>query len=763
MSAYPLFLIPLLPLLGAAFSLLVGRRAGKNVVTLVTIGAVGGAALVATRAVWLLGTQLPASGYLSDSFFSAPWMKAGDLTVSAGLMMDRLSAVLSLVVTWIAMLIHIYASAYMEHDEGYTRFFAYLNLFTGAMLILVLGDSLPVTFVGWEGVGLCSYLLIGFWHDKEANAYAGRKAFVANRVGDLGFLLGMFLLFSVTGSLKYGDIAGHVDQLHKAMWFGVPAAYFIALCLLLGATGKSAQIPLYVWLPDAMAGPTPVSALIHAATMVTAGVYVVARMHVVFEVAPAALGLVAAIGAATALFAATIGIAQRDLKKVLAYSTISQLGFMFVGVASYVDDTSNYHGGIFHLVTHAFFKACLFLGAGSVMHALHHEGDIMRMGGLKKYLPHTRWTFLLACLAIAGFPGLGGFWSKDAILAGAHAANAWPMSPEALRYVASGQGGLAAATEAWLATHGGYVLYGVLLLAAFCTAFYMFRLYFLVFEGEFRGTEEQRHHIHESPAAMTGVLWVLAIGAIVTGLLGVPDALVHGGDRFAAWLSPVLAPQHREEDLHHFIVMASIASATGLLGIGLAWLLYGHGVSARVRNFVASFPRLYRTVANKYYVDEAYTVLFIRPVKWLAFLLWKAVDTFVIDMVLVNGSAILVGGIGKVVRYVHNGDVQRYVVAVVVGAVGIIGGAAYYPVWAAAHAGFEVEGRAVKMRDLAPVSSNRRLVYSVAWDAGAEPRPAPTGRLNHRFDSAGAKTIHIEVSDPMWGTSWRTNHEVNVP
>ncbi|MFI5290570.1 MAG: NADH-quinone oxidoreductase subunit L, partial [Polyangia bacterium] len=356
-AAFPLHLIPLLPLAGAAFALLVGKRAGKDAVTLVCLGVVAAAALMAFYAVYLLHGQLPPGGSLTDAFFDAPWMKAGDLEVHPGLMLDRLSAVMVMVVTGIGFLIHLYSTAYMEHDEGYTRFFGYLNLFMAAMLILVLGDSLLVTFVGWEGVGLCSYLLIGFWFDKDANAYAGRKAFVVNRIGDFAFLLAMFLTFSITSTLKYSDMGGVVEALHAPLWFGLPGAYFVGILILIGCTGKSAQIPLYIWLPDAMAGPTPVSALIHAATMVTAGVYMVARMHVVFEVAPATLAAVAGIGAATALFAATIAIAQRDLKKVLAYSTISQLGFMFVAVGSHLHGTSNYEAGIFHLVTHAFFKA----------------------------------------------------------------------------------------------------------------------------------------------------------------------------------------------------------------------------------------------------------------------------------------------------------------------------------------------------------------------------------------------------------------------
>jgi len=411
---------------------------------------------------------------LVDQFFEKDWITAGDLHVAAGLMLDRLSAVMVLIVTWIALLIHIYATGYMEHEPDYARFFGYLNLFTGSMLILVLGDSLPVTFVGWEGVGLCSYLLIGFWYQEDKNATAGRKAFIVNRVGDFGFLLGICLLWTLLGTVKYAEMGSLLNELRRPFWMGWPAGYWVAVFLFIGCMGKSAQIPLYVWLPDAMAGPTPVSALIHAATMVTAGVYVVARTHGIFDITPsAAQMLVSGIGAITALLAATIGIVQRDFKKVLAYSTVSQLGFMFVGVGS-----GAYVAGIMHLMTHAFFKAGLFLGAGSVMHAMGGEGDITKMGGLGKHMPITRWTFFVYCLAIAGIVPFAGFFSKDAILAGAFAAEfrmAGTMVP----------------WQAKLVALYPKLLWAMLAVAAMCTAFYMWRLYFMVFTGKFRGTEEQ--------------------------------------------------------------------------------------------------------------------------------------------------------------------------------------------------------------------------------------------------------------------------------
>jgi len=787
---FPLHLIPLLPFIGAAIALLIGRRLGNNIITLLCCGSVAGSFLVTIKAFLTLHEDLGPTGALVGRFFDAPWMKAGDLTIMAGLVMDHLSAVLCLVVTGVGLLIHIYSTAYMEHDERYTRFFAFLNLFTGSMLVLVLGDSLPVTFVGWEGVGLCSYLLIGFWLDKDANALAGRKAFVVNRIGDFGFLLAMFLIFAKTGTLKYSELPAHLGELHAAVWFGLPAAYFIGFLILLGATGKSAQIPLYVWLPDAMAGPTPVSALIHAATMVTAGVYVVARMHFVFELAPVTLAAVAVIGAATALFAATIGIAQRDLKKVLAYSTISQLGFMFVGVGSYLGgtQTSNYQAGIFHLVTHAFFKAGLFLAAGSVMHGLAGEGDIMRMGGLKKWMPQTRWTFWVYCLAISGIFPFAGFWSKDAILGGLIDAK-WPTS-----------GPPSNGFEHWLFTPGasgdyyinlGHWLYPVMLLAAGCTAFYMFRLYFLVFAGKYRGAgaavvethgDEHDDHAHahahghdhghddhghgpahESPAAMTVVLWILAAGSLLVGLLGIPDVVSAGHDLFGEWLSPVLPPLAHAEELSGFLTFALIALGTSLLGIGLAWLFYADGVSPIVTRFVARFPRLYRLVFNKYYIDEVYDFLVVRPVRYTAFVLWKAFDAFFIDLLFVNGVGFIVSGFGKLSKYLQNGDLQRYIVAVIVGGAVIVGVATHYDVWAGAKFDAKVQGREVEVTAHGAGPTAKRLQYRVDWNGDGKfstTQMQPTFR--HTYDSPGAHKIAVEAIDPRWGTVSRESHTVKV-
>lgn len=749
-AAFPLYLIPLFPLLGAAFALLLGKRLGKEIITLTSVGAVFLSLMVACRAVWLLAVALPPSGSLVDSFFNAPFIQAGTISINAGLALDRLSSVLLLVITSIGFLIHIYSSAYMDHDAGYTRFFGYLNLFTGAMLILVLGDSLLVTFVGWEGVGLCSYLLIGFWYDKEANANAGRKAFVVNRVGDFGFLTAIFLLLSVTGTVKYSEIGGMVNALHTTLWFGLPAAYYIGLFVLVGAAGKSAQIPLYVWLPDAMAGPTPVSALIHAATMVTAGIYVITRMHSLYEVAPATLAAVAAIGAITALFAATIAITQRDLKKVLAYSTVSQLGFMFAGVGSYLNGSSNYHAGIFHLVTHAFFKAGLFLGAGSVMHALSGEGDITRMGGLKRYLPHTRWTFLIYCLAIAGIFPFAGFWSKDAILAGVHAA-AWPV------------GAGAKPIEIWFAAHTGHMLYLTLLAAAGCTAFYMFRLYFLVFEGEFRGTEEQRHHLHESPAAMTGVLWLLALGAILVGLLGIPDVVHEGADRFGHWLSPLLMAQLREESLHEFVVAAGIATLVSMLSITLAYVLYSHGFSKTVRRIASRMPRLYQLSLNKYYIDEIYDRLIVRPLHTLALVLWKLVDTVIIDGT-VNAVGYLFAGIGRLFRYTQNGDTQRYLITLVLGLAATIWWASSFTAHRAAKFTVEHHGAEVEVTATLADPNNHRVRYRIDWEGGHQFGAEQSSiHFSHHYDAPGEKRITVQASDGRWGSVSTESQKVLVP
>src|SRR5688500_9712598 len=547
---YALLLVVLLPLAGAAINgirAFASPKARKNrtVTNAVAIGATALSALIAT-----FGVVMPYIGHGADTPFEHSyytWIPSGMGHVAGGLIssfdvdfavrVDPLSCVMLMVVTWVGFLIHVYATGYMSHEEGYTRFFTYLNLFMFMMLLLILGGNYMVLFVGWEGVGLCSYLLIGFYYDKNFAADAGKKAFIVNRIGDFGFLLGIFLIFNTFGSADFSKVfalasAGGVEQ-----YGGIATA--ICLLLFVGACGKSAQIPLYVWLPDAMAGPTPVSALIHAATMVTAGVYMIVRSNVLYRLSPDAMMVVAIVGGLTALFAATIGLRQFDIKKVLAYSTVSQLGFMFIAVG-----VGAFSAGIFHLVTHAFFKACLFLGSGSVIHAMSGEQDIRNMGGLKSKIPHTFMTFAIATYAIAGLPLAAGFFSKDEILV-----SAWstPYFPGVGKFV-------------WaLGT-----------LAAFCTAFYMYRLLYLTFFGKFRGTHDQEHHLHESPPSMTVPLWILAILSIFGGLLSLPHGIWHGPS-LSSWLhsiTPEVPGTFREIHiaLSTEIMIAAISTAIAVAG-----------------------------------------------------------------------------------------------------------------------------------------------------------------------------------------------------
>lgn len=764
-ASFPLYLIILLPLLGAALNLIFGRRLGNGFVSMVACGAVAGAALVATKAVLALA-PMPAKSALIDQLFAGDWITAGDMHIAAGLLLDHLSSVLVLIVTWVALLIHIYATGYMEHEPDFARFFGYLNLFTGSMLILVLGDSLPVTFVGWEGVGLCSYLLIGFWHTEDKNASAGRKAFIVNRIGDFGFLLGICLLYTAVGTVKYGDLSAVSDSFSRPLWmiFGKDpehAAFFyrwsvgyaIALCLFIGCMGKSAQIPLYVWLPDAMAGPTPVSALIHAATMVTAGVYVVARTHVLFDITPnAARMLVASIGALTALFAATIGIVQRDFKKVLAYSTVSQLGFMFVGVG-----TGAYTAGIFHLMTHAFFKAGLFLGAGSVMHAMGGEGDITKMGGLGKHMPITRWTFFVYCLAIAGIVPFAGFFSKDAILAGAFAARfymAQDMSP----------------FERSLVEAYPHILWGVLVLAALCTAFYMWRLYFMVFTGKFRGTHEQEHHLHESPMSMTLPLVVLAFGSIASGFIGVPaifghtlhlpESVEHVTSFFQDWLGragvrPGLEP---EEHWLEWLLMG-IALTISVAGIGLAALLYRGGISKTAEKLKESLRPVYALLWNKYYVDELYHLVFVRPTQIVARVLWKIADALVIDGGLTKVGPAVVGAAGSLLRRAQNGDVQRYLIVVMLGAASVLFFSTYWLPYKGVQGTTRVEKRKVTLELGQGRVAPGRLFFQIDWDGDGKWEDVDTRftTLTHEYQSAGTYKIVVEARDPVWGVIKRSD------
>jgi NADH-quinone oxidoreductase subunit L len=604
-----LWLIPLLPFAGFVINGLFGRRFSKSVVNIFAVGS------VLLSFAWVLKIVLGLGDLTSphvEHYFT--WIQSGNFTLNCDFAVDRLTEVMLLVVTGVGSLIHIYSIGYMAHEHGpnfggYYRFFAYLNLFMFFMLVLVLGANFLVLFVGWEGVGLCSYLLIGFYFDKKFATDAGNKAFIVNRIGDFGFSLAMFYIFKTFGSLDFGTV------FQKAPGAPESALTLIGLLLLVGATGKSAQIPLYVWLPDAMAGPTPVSALIHAATMVTAGVYMTARSWPIYTHAPAAMETIAVIGIATAFFAATIGIAQNDIKKVFAYSTVSQLGYMFVGVGC-----GAFGAGIYHLVTHAFFKALLFLGSGSVIHALSGEQDLRNMGGLRKHTPWTFWVMMCAGVAIAGIPPFAGFFSKDAILLAAYHHAPWMY---------------------WLGT-----------LTAGITAFYVFRAMFLAFFGDYRGHE---HHPHESPAVMLAPLVVLAALSLAGGyIFKVPQ-----------FLSTVFPPMEEGEDM----TLVAISVAAGVLGIFLAWLMYV--AQPRLADSL-SIKGLYKLVYNKYFVDEVYDATVVKPmVGGSRVLLWRFADVGVIDG-LANGIASRARDIGVVLRSLQSGNIRSYAAWVLFGSVLLI-------------------------------------------------------------------------------------------
>jgi len=635
-----LWLIPAFPLAGFLINGLLGRRIGDRAVGFVGPAAVGASFAVAVAAFVALAGRPVEARVLDQNLYT--WLAVGDFYAQAAFLLDPLSAVMVLVVTGVGFLIHVYSVGYMRGDPGFWRFFAYLNLFTFAMLILVMADNFLLMFVGWEGVGLCSYLLIGFWFDNDDYASAGKKAFIVNRIGDFGFLIAIFLIFGSFGSIAFADVLPHAASVLEP---GAPLAFWICFFLFVGAVGKSAQIPLYVWLPDAMAGPTPVSALIHAATMVTAGVYMVARAHALYELAPTALAIVAGVGAATALFAATIGLVQNDIKKVLAYSTISQLGYMFLGVG-----VAAFAAGIFHLVTHAFFKALLFLGAGSVIHALHDEQDMRRMGGLRAHMPVTYWTMLAATLAIAGIPPLAGFVSKDEIL--------W---------------------KTWESGHP--VLWAIGFVTAGLTALYMFRLFFLTFHGEFRGTDAEKAHLHESPWSMAGPLAALGVLSVAGGWIGLPAAigepLGHVPNLFHDWLAPVFESGHgAAAEAHHAIppieyglMAASVAVAA--LGVMVAWRLYLK--DPRLPERIAErFHGAYVVLRGKYYVDEAYDFLVVRPFLGLSRFAWRIVDDGLIDGLGVRGSGAVVRfGSGVASRW-ESGYLQGYVVVFFGGAVAVL-------------------------------------------------------------------------------------------
>ena len=690
-------LIPLFPLFGFAVNASLGRRLPKTVsgglASLVMLAAFA----VSVLTVWQLASLAPSQRVMEQTLYT--WIASGDFVLDLTFRLDPLASVMILVITGIGSLIHIYSTAYMheESDSEYARYFSYLNLFAAFMLVLVMGGKFLVLFIGWKGVGLCSYLLIGFWYEKRSAADAGKKAFVVNRIGDYAFILGTLLIFLRFGTLDFQRVASAAAPLAPESTFGMLS--LATLLLFIGATGKSAQIPLFTWLPDAMEGPTPVSALIHAATMVTAGVYMIGRNAVLFGHAPETMGVVAVIGGATALMAGTIGLVQNDIKRVLAYSTVSQLGYMFLAMG-----VGAFGAGIFHLYTHAFFKACLFLGSGAVIHALHGEQDIRNMGGLKTALPITYWTFLIGSLAIAGVPGLAGFFSKDEILFETFA-------------------------------HGHTILWVIGILTSLLTATYMFRLVFLTFHGERRegaiapdigaiahdaGAISHDHvaishqpgaashhddhgshghgagsHLHDAPPAMAFALIVLALGSVLAGYVGVPHAL-GGSNALAAWMEPSFearsvttlageqvatpgepaatvageAGVESEESLE--LTLMVVSSLVALLGIGLAAFIWLKRREIADRA-AGAFHGMYTLLLNKYYVDEIYDAAIVQPIRIVSQEgLWRGVDVHLIDGA-VNGTASIVEGGSSLMRRLQTGSVRAYAGSLLIGVVLILG------------------------------------------------------------------------------------------
>ncbi|HCC69126.1 MAG TPA: NADH-quinone oxidoreductase subunit L [Nitrospiraceae bacterium] len=622
-------LIPLLPLIAFAINIVFGRGIIREKAHWVAILAVLGSFFIS------LSTFLEVLNGKVINYDVYNWVVSGNFRVTIGFLIDQLTAIMLIVVTSVSLLVHIYSVGYMRGDKGYYRFFAYLSLFTFSMLMLVMGNNLLQLYLGWEAVGLCSYLLIGFWYEKKSASNAGKKAFIVNRFGDFGFCLGVIMIFLTLGSLHYTDIFPKVNTLEgqtiNILGYNVDLITLIALLLFCGAVGKSAQIPLHIWLPDAMEGPTPVSALIHAATMVTAGVFMVARLNPLFSLSETAMNVVALTGAITCLLAATIALVQNDIKRIVAYSTISQLGYMFLACG-----VGAYGAGIFHLYTHAYFKALLFLGAGSVLHAMAGELDIQKMGGLKKRMPVTYWTFLIAALSMAGIPGLAGFFSKDKIL--------------------------------WLAYNAGTIGKIVWVMGtavAVLTAFYIFRIIFLVFHGRFRGGHEQEHHLHESPRVMTIPLIILAIGAVSAGWVGIPE-LVGGSNAITHFFEPILGYPHvvatHEEEW--MVIGISIVAAIG--GIILAWIFYSFKPEIP-KTLAAKFKGIYTTLWNKYYVDELYDLIIVRPTRWTANSILVAVTDEKIIEGVVNGVPGAIRNFGEKLRKLQTGHLQHYAVGMALG------------------------------------------------------------------------------------------------
>lgn len=678
---YYLGLIVLLPLLGAMINGLFGAKLPSRLVNVIACGAMllsFAFALISVRGMAAQGMSEAgrwAAGQISYTAYS--WMYSGSLTADISFLLDPLSATLVLIITGVGFLIHVYSTAYMAEDPAKWRYFSYLNLFVFSMLLLVLGKNMLVTFIGWEGVGLCSYLLIGFWYTDADKAAAGQKAFIANRVGDFGFLLGMFILFYTTGTIDYVELGEMATTAAMAATL-MPIALPVGLLILLGCTGKSAQIPLFVWLPDAMAGPTPVSALIHAATMVTAGVFLMSRLNWLFSLDPALMMTVAIIGALTAFFAATVAVVQNDIKRVLAYSTISQLGFMFLAVG-----VGAYTAAIFHVATHAFFKALLFLGAGSVIHGVGGEQDMRKMGGLKKYMPATRMLVLIGCAAIAGVPFFSGFYSKDMILwqtlSNVHFLNIEGVmqSSVLINYFTDtvnpffNPEGVEVVTYAKVIQTGLFVL-GVM--TALLTAFYMFRMYFMTFEGEYRGDEATRAKIHESPDSMVIPMSVLAVLSVVAGYVGwphlfvplMPEALQGGALFVESWLGDVFHTTNTYRITGRFgahpyameAVAVTISIIAAAIGIAGAWFMYVKNPELPGQIHEKA-KKLYHVLVKKYFVDEVYDFVFVKGTIRLGnALTWF--DRYILDGLIVNGAAFAAESGGKILRHLQSGNTQRY-------------------------------------------------------------------------------------------------------
>lgn len=614
------YLVPLFPLLGFLINGLGRKVLGKSMVSIIGCGTVLASFVVSV----LIFMQVKAGNTAVVDYYS--FISVGSLKIPFAFQLDQLSAIFLLIITGVGFLIHLYSTSYMhdEKPEHFGRYFAYLNLFVFSMLLLVMGANYVIMFIGWEGVGLCSYLLIGFWFKNNEYNKAANKAFIMNRIGDLAFLIAIFWIIARVGNINYGDVFNFAQE---GKFSGSDLA-IITLLLFIGATGKSAQIPLYTWLPDAMAGPTPVSALIHAATMVTAGIYMIARSNILYTLAPGILNIVAIIGIATALLAATIALKQNDIKKVLAYSTVSQLGYMFLALGS-----GAYVAAVFHVMTHAFFKALLFLGSGSVIHAMGGEQDIRKMGGLGKYMKLTHITFLIGCLAIAGIPGLSGFFSKDEILAASFA-----KSP---------------------------ILYAVGLFTALLTAFYMFRLYATTFRGKFRGTHDQEHHLHESPAAITIPLIILAILSITGGYVGIPQFMAEGAHKLNDFLAPIFAASYEHVEAHEVShstewMLTGISTALIVIVVIYAWSRFSK------KPDMQEATGLGKVLQNKWYVDELYDKIIVRPLAKLGSFLNSFMERSVVDGI-VNGVGRLVNYSSRQLRLLQSGQVGSYVLLMVLG------------------------------------------------------------------------------------------------